>query len=233
MSNMAAEGAPQVQPRGSAESTEAARRKLKSHWNDGVRKGGITLTNGKTWDEEWDPTSKELWQQVAGYLIHIHTYEYTVPGSSTKMLAHLSPKVAKDYFIGLVHLAKTERFLRDATVQKFFECTIEPQQGSMKTPDQLWYFGLKTQVWDQAYDRAAKAGELTDKSAKPIYPEDCHRVAVKCSQEDSPQSSLVKLVVNSNLRTGGRPMENCFINIDAMEYDTLHKAVKLKSPQVI
>ena len=164
-------GARQVQSRGSAESTEAHRRKLKSHWDNGVKKGDITLTHGKMWDEPWDPTSKELWQQVAGYLIWNYTYEYTVPGSSTKMQAHLSPKVIKDYFIGLVNLAKTERFVADTTAQKFFECTIEPQQGSMKTPDQLWYFGLKTQVWNQAFDRAAKEGrqkEVSNKHQKDI-----------------------------------------------------------------
>lgn len=149
--------------RGSSGNVESTRKMLKSHWDKDVILKHITLTGGKLWEEEWDPLNKELWQQVAGFLIHNYTFESTVPGSSTKIQMNLSPTVAKNYFIGLVHLAKTERFAANAEAQKFFQCTVDAAPGALRSTDQTWYFGLKTQVWNTTYDRAAKEGEVTDK----------------------------------------------------------------------
>ena len=81
------EGVCEIGSRGSAASTKQFRDRIIAVFNEGVRKGKITLAN--EWEDEWDPANQNLWQQVAWWIVHGHTFKETVPDDSTQSWPHL------------------------------------------------------------------------------------------------------------------------------------------------
>ena len=227
------EGVCEIGSRGSAASTKEFRERIIAVFNEGVRKGKITLAN--EWEGEWDPANQNLWQQVAWWIVHGHTFEQTVPGAGgqAKVTRHLAPGVAKRYFTGLMDLAKNERFVGNKAAEKFFECNQQAKSMESRTPVQHWYHGVKANVAKTAWDRANDTGELEDRSAKPIGPAPLERVVRHCTQMDNPEHSFWKLVMNSNRSLGGRPLEVCYLKWDKMKYEEDFFAMKLESPQVL
>lgn len=131
----------------------------------------------------------------------------------------------------MINLAKNHKFLHDKKAREWFGCTDEPKPGESRSALQHWYHSLKDQVFDQAYNRAVKAGDLKDSSSKPMYPRDVRKVSRKCTDQDCARSALIKVVVNSNRSTGGRGIESSYLTFENMQYDKEFHAVKLLSPQ--
>ena len=157
----------QVQGRGSAPATEDGRKNLMRVWNLGVAAGMIKKA-GK-WEDEWDPCEQELWQEVATWLVYGYQFDYTPPRSKHTIKKNYAPTTALEAFTGMINLAKNHKFLYDQRARDWFECTDEPKQGESRSALQHWYHSLKDQVFDQAYNRATKAGDLKDASSKPMY----------------------------------------------------------------
>ena len=219
----------QVQGRGSAPATEDGRKNLMRVWNLGVAAGMINKA-GK-WEDEWDPCEQELWQEVATWLVYGYQFDYTPPRSKHTIKKNYAPTTALEAFTGMINLAKNHKFLYDQRARDWFECTDEPKQGESRSALQHWYHSLKDQVFDQAYNRATKAGDLKDASSKPMYLPDIRKVSRKCTAMDCANSALIKVVVNSNRSTGGRGIESSFLTIENMQYDKEFNAAKLLSPQ--
>ena len=221
-------GPVEISSRGTSTSTQHLKARVISIWNQGVDEKCITLA--KRWEDDWDPTNQQLWQQVAGYIALRYTFQETVSGQ--KITQNLAPGVAKQYFAKLFDLAKFEKFAEDEDAQKFFECNLAPSNGD-RTPQQIWYHGLKDNLRKTAWNRANDAGDLKDGSVTPVGPQKIKKGVEKCTKMDTAEASHKKLVMNSNRSLGGRPLEVTYLRYDKMRYNEEFFAAVIDSPQVL
>ena len=151
----------------------------------GTSKSSVSLrTRSKGIFEEWRSASTEAtahcpaeWDKLPATILcacavynmfaHFVAKDYLIK-DGVGVGKHLALKTALGYLCCLVNLASDKfKATGDARVQVFFTCL--DARASTRTPEAVWFRGLKINIVRICFQRARDDGEELDKSAVPLY----------------------------------------------------------------